>query len=62
MIEDIKLATSNELNTEAERLYDEFEKVKGELHECYLKMQRISEEYQMVDAEINKRNAQTQKT
>ena len=49
---DIKMATTVELTKEAERLYDEFEKLKGEIHERYIRMQRISEEYQKVDAEI----------
>ena len=56
---DIKMATTSELTAEAERLYDEFEKAKGELHECYIRMQRLSEEYREVDAEINKRNGNT---
>ena len=55
MIKDINMATNAELEKEKESLYEDFEKVKAELYNKYVTLQSLSEQYEKIIEEINKR-------
>lgn len=56
---DINTSTTQELEEELGKLYEQFEIVKGECFEKYLEMSRLQTEYGKVDAEIKKRKGES---
>jgi len=60
MIENIELATNEELTEESKRLYDEYEDTKTVLANAYQRMKDLSEQYQKITAVLNRRNGNHQ--
>lgn len=53
---DIGLMTIEELEKEQEVLHGQYEQKKNECYESYVTMLRLSEQYQKIEQELNKRN------
>lgn len=52
---DIELMTIKELEERQEKLHTDFEEKKGVCYDTYIEMLKLSEEYQKIDDELNKR-------
>ena len=52
---DIELMTIDELEKEQVALHEQYELKKGECYESYMTMLHLSEQYQKIEQELNKR-------
>lgn len=52
---DIELMTIDELEKEQVSLHEQYEQKKGECYESYMTMLSLSEQYQKIEQELNKR-------